>query len=95
MIVTVEWLKDYVDVDLSSEDLADLLTNAGHESDVIQDGKALDIELTPNRPDCMSHFGVAREIAVLTGKTLRPPQFAVKESGEKAADAISIEIMDK
>ena len=95
MIVTVEWLKDYVDVDLSSEDLADLLTNAGHESDVIQDGKALDIELTPNRPDCMSHLGVAREIAVLTGKTLRPPQFAVKESGEKAADAISIEIMDK
>lgn len=95
MIVAIDWLKDYVNIDISPEVLADLLTNAGHESDVIRDGRALDIELTPNRPDCMSHLGVAREIAVIAGKTLKPPQFALNESSQKARDAISLEILDQ
>ncbi|MDP6593727.1 MAG: phenylalanine--tRNA ligase subunit beta [Candidatus Marinimicrobia bacterium] len=95
MIIVIDWLKDYVDIDLSPEELADLLTNSGLESDVILDGRALDIELTPNRPDCMSHLGVARDIAVLTGRTLSPPQFTLKENDQKAHDDVAIEIIDK
>ncbi|MCD6233834.1 MAG: phenylalanine--tRNA ligase subunit beta [Candidatus Marinimicrobia bacterium] len=41
----------------------------------------LDIDLTANRPDCMSHIGVAREIAALTGKTLKIPDITLQESG--------------
>ena len=34
----------------------------------------LDVEITPNRGDLLSHFGLAREIAALTGKSLRSPE---------------------
>src|SRR5688572_19667650 len=40
----------------------------------------LEIEITPNRPDCLSVLGVARELAALTGAPLRPPAITVKES---------------
>lgn len=41
----------------------------------------LDIDLTANRPDCMSHIGVAREVAALTGKPLKIPEVTLKETG--------------
>ena len=40
-----------------------------------------DLEVTPNRPDCMSMVGIAREVAALTGKTLHLPQVEVSEKG--------------
>lgn len=92
MIVSVQWLKELVDISISPGKLADLLTNAGLESDVIFNGRALDIEITPNRPDCMSHVGVAREIAVLTGQKMRYPQIHLKETTDSARDAITVRI---
>ncbi|MFQ6673736.1 MAG: phenylalanine--tRNA ligase subunit beta, partial [Fidelibacterota bacterium] len=94
MIASIEWLKDYVDITLSPEDLADLLTNAGLESVAEAGGKSLHIEIMPNRPDCMSHVGVAREIALLTGGDLRPPQVHLKETDERADQAITVEIVN-
>ena len=44
------------------------------------DDRVLEIEITPNRPDCLSILGVARELAALTGARLRPPKLAVRES---------------
>ncbi|HEU4367610.1 MAG TPA: phenylalanine--tRNA ligase subunit beta, partial [Methylomirabilota bacterium] len=44
------------------------------------DDRVLEIEITPNRPDCLSVLGVARELAALTGRRLRPPRFALRES---------------
>jgi phenylalanyl-tRNA synthetase beta chain len=40
----------------------------------------LEIEITPNRPDCLSVVGVARELAALTARMLRVPAIALKES---------------
>lgn len=40
----------------------------------------LEIEITPNRPDCLSVVGVARELAALTGRKLRAPTITLKES---------------
>jgi phenylalanyl-tRNA synthetase beta chain len=54
----------------------------------------LDIEVFPNRPDLLSIFGVAREVAVATDEELRPPSFAVVEGGDKAADAATVEVLD-
>src|SRR4029453_6542352 len=44
------------------------------------DGPVLEVEPTPNRPDCLSVLGTARELAALTGGRLRPPQVTLKES---------------
>ena len=55
--------------------------------DVIGDA-VLDIELTPNRPDCLGVVGVARDVAALTGETLRMPSFEY-ESGGPAVDSLA------
>jgi len=54
----------------------------------------LDIAVTPNRGDCLSILGMAREIAALTGGHLRRQRLSVRESKQPAADLISIRIAD-
>ncbi len=54
----------------------------------------LDLEVTPNRPDCLSIIGVAREIAALTGEKVRPPEVSYEEKGEVIESLVSIEIAD-
>ncbi len=54
----------------------------------------LDISITPNRGDCLSILGIAREIAALTGTRLRRQRLAVRESDDPAADLIAIRIAD-
>ncbi|RMF86281.1 MAG: phenylalanine--tRNA ligase subunit beta [Nitrospinota bacterium] len=56
----------------------------------------LELDLTPNRPDCLSMLGVAREVAALTGQPLRLPPFTLSE-GEKGVEeytSVSIEAPD-
>ncbi|MBI4343578.1 MAG: phenylalanine--tRNA ligase subunit beta, partial [Candidatus Omnitrophica bacterium] len=76
MRVPIEWLKEFVSVRASAKVLAQQLTMAGLEVVGIAevDGQpVLDIEVTPNRADCLSILGVAREVAALTGQRLKPP----------------------
>ena len=53
-----------------------------------------DIELTPNRADCLSHVGVAREIAAITGAALRFPSFDTPEEGDDTGSITSVSIED-
>jgi phenylalanyl-tRNA synthetase beta chain len=53
-----------------------------------------DLEITPNRPDWNSVIGIAREIAAVTGNTLRLPEIRIRESGLKAQELISVGIED-
>jgi len=55
---------------------ADLVSHLGLD-DVV-----LEIEITPNRPDCLSVFGVARELSALTGTPLRAPKLVLPEPEE-------------
>jgi len=55
----------------------------------------LEIGITPNRGDCLSVLGLAREVALLSNAKLRVPATRVKESGAAAADAVSIHIEDE
>jgi phenylalanyl-tRNA synthetase beta chain len=54
-------------------------------ADLFPGDTILDVEITPNRGDLLSHFGLAREIAALTGKKLkslpREPEIDIKKSG--------------
>lgn len=54
----------------------------------------LDLEVTPNRPDCMSVVGVAREVAALTGASLRRPSLEAYETGEPVDEMVKVFIKD-
>ena len=54
-----------------------------------------ELEITPNRPDCLSHIGIARELGAYYSKEVKYPSFVINsESSEKTADNISVEIED-
>ena len=82
MLVSWNWLKDYVALQVDPAELEQRLTMAGlnHEgTSRIGDDLAIDLEVTSNRPDCLGHLGVAREISILfqqqlTSPTASPPQ---------------------
>ncbi|CUV01976.1 Phenylalanyl-tRNA synthetase beta chain [hydrothermal vent metagenome] len=52
----------------------------------------LDLELTPNRLDCLSVLGVAHEVAALTGKTVKEPEMNYKEAGAPITEQIYISV---
>ncbi|MAF85926.1 MAG: phenylalanine--tRNA ligase subunit beta [Dehalococcoidales bacterium] len=54
----------------------------------------LDLEVTPNRPDCLSVIGIAREIAALTGQSLHLAEISYKASTSPIDSQISVEIVD-
>jgi phenylalanyl-tRNA synthetase beta chain len=58
------------------------------------DDWAMEINVTPNRPDCLSLTGIAREAAALTRRVLKMPKTAVKESPKQVKDMVGVEIQD-
>jgi phenylalanyl-tRNA synthetase beta chain len=52
-----------------------------------------DLEVTPNRPDCLSVIGIARESAALTGQTIRLSEPSYTEAGSPIKESISVEIV--
>jgi phenylalanyl-tRNA synthetase beta chain len=54
-----------------------------------------EIGITPNRADCLSHIGVAREIGVLINKKIKHSKIVLKESKTPASKFAKIEILDK
>jgi phenylalanyl-tRNA synthetase beta chain len=74
MKISYQWLREWVAVELSPRALATTLTMAGLAVDGIEPhggDEVLELDLTSNRPDALSHLGVAREVAVLCGLPLR------------------------
>ena len=95
MKVVYNWLKEFVDVTASPADLRARLSLAGVAVDSIEEtaaGPVLDAEVTANRPDCLGHLGIAREVAAIYRLPLKPLHPKLKESPEKAADATRVEI---
>jgi phenylalanyl-tRNA synthetase beta chain len=96
MLIPFDWLTEFVDVNEPVDQLAERLTMAGLEVEAIRcsdQGTALDLKITPNRGDCLSVIGVAREVAALTGSAVRPPPSDVVASGPPQP-RLSVEIRD-
>ncbi len=53
-----------------------------------------ELEITPNRPDCLSIIGIAREVAAIYGKPLKMPAIELKESADPVEKEISVEVKD-
>ncbi len=56
--------------------------------------KVVVLELTPDRPDCLSMIGVAHETAALTGKEVRMPRLSVPEKDPALEDSLNVAIAD-
>src|ERR1700679_129823 len=95
MKVLYNQLKEFVDVKATPPDLKARLSLAGVAVDSVEEspaGPVLDAEVTANRPDCLGHYGIAREVAATYRLQLKPLQPKLRESSEKAADAVRVEI---
>jgi len=102
MKVTYNWLKDFVEIKISAQALAEKLTMAGLEVTSLEerDGDfVFEIEVTSNRPDCLNVIGIAREVAAITGKSLsRYPVIPLSRSNRltgKQANGLTIHIENK
>lgn len=93
MKLSLNWLKDYVDPQITTEALVHRLTMAGLEVESVshvQNDTVLDLEITPNRPDCLNTLGIAREISAICGKKLSYPKVKTFKTTKKRDVAISI-----
>ncbi|MCP4375840.1 MAG: phenylalanine--tRNA ligase subunit beta [bacterium] len=95
MNISLNWLTDYVEVAMPVADLEQLFTRIGlnHEgtSETATD-LVLDLEVTSNRPDCLGHIGVARELSVATGKKFSPPVIGDITTSGQAAELTSVDV---
>ncbi|MBI4753098.1 phenylalanine--tRNA ligase subunit beta [Candidatus Desantisbacteria bacterium] len=76
MKLSYEWLKEFVDIDISPQELSDRITMAGLEVagiERVDEDYILDVELTVNRGDCLSMLGMAREVSAIMGINGKQP----------------------
>lgn len=100
MRLVVSWLRDFVDVAASADEIADTLGLRGFEVAAIEplpDGDAvIDFEVTANRPDCLSVLGLAREVATAYDVPLRAktPESSTPPTGDADRVSVTIEAAD-
>src|SRR5580692_682387 len=95
MKVLYNWMKEFVELTAPPEELRSRLSLSGTAVEALDQtaaGPMLDAELTSNRADCLGHYGIAREAAVLYGLALKPLDPRPKESAEQASSATSVRI---
>lgn len=95
MKIIYQWLQEFVDVTAPAAELRRRLALSGTAVDSLEEspsGPVLDVEVTANRPDCLGHYGLAREVAAIYRLPLKPVHPKLKESTDKAADATRVEI---
>lgn len=99
MLISYNWLKDYIDLKIQPEKLAELLTMSGLSTESVRksgDDHILEIEITANRPDWLSYIGVARELAAITGAKLKVPSVKVgKKVAAKGKKELKITVEEK
>jgi phenylalanyl-tRNA synthetase beta chain len=98
MKLNTEWLKEEFGINLPDDRLIKTLTGIGFEVESItnfNDYTVIDVNVTPNRGDCMSHLGIARELFAVQGKKLRQKAVKLKESKEKVSEYISVKVLNK
>ncbi len=101
MLFSYNWLKDYLKGKTPTpQKLAEILTRHSFEVEsVVKKGNdfVLDIDVLSNRaPDCLSHLGIAREIAAILNSELQSPDSKFKEDKKlKARNFVSIEVKNK
>ncbi len=95
MKVLYNWLKEFVDLTATPEDLRTRLSLSGTAIEALEKtaaGPLLDAELTSNRADCLGHYGMAREAGALYRLPLKPVQPRLREISEQVSSATRVQI---
>jgi phenylalanyl-tRNA synthetase beta chain len=111
MLISYNWLRELTGTTLTPLELRERLTMVGLAIDAVEElegDSVLDVEVPSNRPDCLSHIGIAREVSVIDQSKVQSPKSkvadfrsaisdlkskAIKTEG-KATDFSSVEIHD-
>jgi phenylalanyl-tRNA synthetase beta chain len=97
MLISYNWLRELTGTKLDPQEVRERLTNVGLAVDVVEargDDQVLDVEVASNRPDCLSHLGLARELAVIEKSQVSSSKFQVPKTQGKTSDFASVEIND-
>ena len=95
MRVPYEWLREVVDIAAPPEEVADRLTMIGFEvegAESVTGDTVYEVNVTPNRPDCLSIIGLARELSAIYNVPLKVPEHGI--SGEQPASEFTVEIVN-
>src|SRR5260370_28566211 len=95
MKVVYNWLKDFVDLTASPQELASRLALSGTNIGGVENGAygaVIEAEVSSNRPDCLGHYGIAREVAAIYKLPLKHVSPKPAEGEAKAGDAVKVEI---
>jgi len=97
MFISYNWLHELTGTTLTADEIRDRLTNVGLAVDAVEargDDFVLDVEVPSNRGDCLSHLGVARELAVIEKSQVERPEVKAENTSGKTADSAAVEIRD-
>ncbi|MEA3489623.1 MAG: phenylalanine--tRNA ligase subunit beta [Candidatus Omnitrophota bacterium] len=98
MKLSYKWLKEYVKVDVSADELANGLTMSGSEVESVDDldgDKVMSLEITSNRPDCLNIIGLAREASAVFDRDLVIPSARVTEEAAGKGPEIECRIENR
>jgi phenylalanyl-tRNA synthetase beta chain len=97
MLISYNWLRELTGTNLTPTELRERLTMVGLAIDAVQESEGdslLDVEVPSNRPDCLSHIGIAREVSVIEKSKVQSPKSKVPTTEGKTSDFASVEIND-
>jgi len=98
MLISYNWLRELTATALTPLELRERLTMVGLAIDAvieIEDDFVIDVEVPSNRPDCLSHIGIAREVSVIEKSKVQSPKSKVFATEGKAQDFTAVEISDE
>ncbi|MEP6570666.1 MAG: phenylalanine--tRNA ligase subunit beta [Acidobacteriota bacterium] len=97
MLISHNWLRELTDTKLTSLELRERLTMVGLAIDAVEEiegDSVIDVEVPSNRPDCLSHIGIAREVSVIEKSKVQSPKSKVPRTEGHASDYTRVEIQD-
>lgn len=92
MKISLHWLNQYLDRPTDADEVDRIMTEVGFPidgRDNVGDDVMLDVEVTSNRPDCLSHVGVARELAAATDRKLKAPVIELPPGSAPEVNALT------
>ena len=95
MKISLNWLSDYIKMDYSAEQVAEILSDLGFPCEGIEKlngDTVIDVEVTSNRGDCLGYIGIARELAAGTGAELILPKIELEDLDKDVAELASVQI---